>query len=302
MSNHLPKEIIDHILSYLPFELLVILGDNYVVKKEYISKVHTWSWAARNGHLCVIKWLHRNKMEGCTQDAMDWAAKYGHLEVVEWLHNNRMEGCNTYAMDWAAANGHLEVVEFLHSNRTEGCTRYAMNWAASANHLEIVKWLHFNRTEGFTRDAMNYAAGNGKLDTVKWLYFNTKVCTKDAIKSATQDGYIEIANWIRHEMNKFPVTNEVEFTFLPKKKIMKEVHEEERCVSLRKDGERCTKRHTKDGNKCSIHEKTFLHASTKEIPLVKTKCCATTQKGEPCKKNAIDNYLCSIHLKNQLRQ
>lgn len=106
-------------------------------------------------------------------------------------------------------------------------------------------------------------------------------------------------------MSKFPGTNEVEFqeealAFLPKKKIMKEVPEEERCVALRKDGERCTKRHTKDGNKCSIHEKTFLHAtidSTKEVPLAKSKCCATTQKGEPCKKNAIDNDLCSIHLK-----
>ena len=53
---------------------------------------------------------------------MDWAAKYGHLEIVKWLHVNRTEGCTKNAMDLAAENGHLEVVKWLHENRTEGCT------------------------------------------------------------------------------------------------------------------------------------------------------------------------------------
>jgi hypothetical protein len=103
--------------------------------------------------------------------------------------------------------------------------------------------------------------------------------------------------------SKFPEIDEVSFAqeaidFVPKKKVMKEVPEDERCVALRKDGERCTKRHTKTGNKCTIHEKTFLHDNvdtTKKVLLVKSKCCATTQKGEPCKKNAIDNGMCSVH-------
>jgi hypothetical protein len=47
---------------------------------------------------------------------MDWAAENGHLQVVEWLHENRTEGCTTNAMDSATHNGHLHVVEWLHEN------------------------------------------------------------------------------------------------------------------------------------------------------------------------------------------
>lgn len=38
---------------------------------------------------------------------MDVSAMHGHLEVVKWLHENRPEGCSTNAMDWAAKEGKL---------------------------------------------------------------------------------------------------------------------------------------------------------------------------------------------------
>ena len=41
---------------------------------------------------------------------MNLAANSGHLEVVQWLHDNRSEGCTTDAMDRAAGKGHFEVV------------------------------------------------------------------------------------------------------------------------------------------------------------------------------------------------
>jgi ankyrin repeat protein len=36
-------------------------------------------WAARNGHLEVVQWLHENRKEGCTINAMNWAAECGHF-------------------------------------------------------------------------------------------------------------------------------------------------------------------------------------------------------------------------------
>jgi hypothetical protein len=57
-----------------------------------------WTHAARNGHLALLEWLHRNRAEGCSEDAMDWAARNGHLEVVQWLHRYRAEGCSKDAM------------------------------------------------------------------------------------------------------------------------------------------------------------------------------------------------------------
>lgn len=106
--------------------------------------------------------------------------------------------------------------------------------------------------------------------------------------------------------SKFPELDEVEFqmeaiAFVPKKKVMKEVPEDERCVATKKDGERCTKRQSKDSDchKCSIHSKSATTVSTKEEkPLVeKVKCSATTKKGEACKKNAVTGEYCSIHSK-----
>ena len=44
---------------------------------------------------------------------MDWAAENGHLDVVKFLHENRDEGCSKDAMDDAAKNGHIDVVEYL---------------------------------------------------------------------------------------------------------------------------------------------------------------------------------------------
>lgn len=48
-------------------------------------------WAARNGQLSVLKWMHTYRREGCTVSAMNWAAEEGHLSVVKWLNNNRQE-------------------------------------------------------------------------------------------------------------------------------------------------------------------------------------------------------------------
>ncbi|OQS03306.1 ankyrin repeat [Thraustotheca clavata] len=60
---------------------------------------------------------------------MDEAASQGHFEIVKYLHENRIEGCTKVAMDYAAADGHLEIVKFLHENRAEGCTTEAMDKA-----------------------------------------------------------------------------------------------------------------------------------------------------------------------------
>src|SRR3990167_3699033 len=116
------------------------------VERGYLGKVilesrcggkfrkNVMGWAAKNGHLDVVVWLHLNRNEGCSKCAMDWAAMNGHLDVVKWLHENRTEGCSEGAMDWAAENGHLNVVKWLHENRTEGCSEDAMNWAARNRH------------------------------------------------------------------------------------------------------------------------------------------------------------------------
>jgi len=123
---------------------LEIIKSFYRLNISYNYSEKHLDYAASLGNLEVIKWLHENRQEGCTINAMNWAAYNGYIEVVKWLHENRKEGCTIKAMDYAAENGHLEVVKWLHENRKEGCTIRAMDNAAYYGHIEVVKWLNDN--------------------------------------------------------------------------------------------------------------------------------------------------------------
>jgi hypothetical protein len=40
------------------------------------------------GHFEVIKWLHINRFEGCTTDAINYATENDHLDITDWLKSN----------------------------------------------------------------------------------------------------------------------------------------------------------------------------------------------------------------------
>lgn len=71
---------------------------------------------------------------------MYWAAKNGHLEIVQWLHFNRNEGCTKYSMDWAANSGHVEIVKWLNRN-IDWCSecRGSGYWTWSFRSCKIAK-------------------------------------------------------------------------------------------------------------------------------------------------------------------
>jgi hypothetical protein len=75
-----------------------------------------WNNSAIYGHLHVVKWLHENRKEGCTEWTMNYAARNGHLDVVKWLHEHRTEGCTLYAVMFASYNDHLHILQFLYEN------------------------------------------------------------------------------------------------------------------------------------------------------------------------------------------
>ncbi|MEX0595918.1 MAG: ankyrin repeat domain-containing protein, partial [Candidatus Paceibacterota bacterium] len=125
-------------------------------------------WAAGNGHLHVVKWLHEYRSEGCSYRAMNMAAKNGHIKVVKWLDSNRNEGCTKDAVDYAAANGHFEIVKWLLNNRKEGC-KFAMKFSIKYGHLKIVKYLHTKHQQGFSEDDIKWAVTNNHYKVLKYL-------------------------------------------------------------------------------------------------------------------------------------
>ncbi|EGG22298.1 hypothetical protein DFA_04416 [Cavenderia fasciculata] len=141
--------------------------------------------------------LHFNRTEGCTRNALNKAAEYGHLDIVRFLHEHRTEGCSKVAMNEASRKGFIDIVKFLHQHRTEGATTMAMDWAARNGYIEIVKFLHFNRTEGATTDALDWAAAWGHFEIVKFLSeHRTEGATNDAIDEASINGYTEIVEYL----------------------------------------------------------------------------------------------------------
>ncbi|OQS01799.1 hypothetical protein THRCLA_05743 [Thraustotheca clavata] len=153
-------------------------------------------YAARWGYFKTIKYLHENRTEGCTKDAIDQAAKGGYFDIVQYLVKNRNEGCTKQAMDNASCAGFLDIVIYLHENRTDGCTVKAMDGASNRGSLDIVKYLHQNRTEGCTSEALDEAAKCGHLDVVKFLNENrTEGEPKRAIEKAASSGHFDIVKY-----------------------------------------------------------------------------------------------------------
>uniref|UniRef100_A0AAV1U1T6 Ankyrin repeat-containing domain n=1 Tax=Peronospora matthiolae TaxID=2874970 RepID=A0AAV1U1T6_9STRA len=162
------------------------------------NKLLVMDFAAGNGHLDILKWLHNTEpLNGCSTRAMDDAAKNGHYEVVQWLHVNRSEGCTSKAMDYAACNGHLSMVQWLHEHRTEGMTTRAMDLAAQSGHLHVLQWLQDNRSAGCTPSAVNYAATEGHLHIVRWLCdIRKEMCSPSAMINAARRGHLSIIKYL----------------------------------------------------------------------------------------------------------
>ncbi|RHZ41103.1 hypothetical protein DYB26_002733 [Aphanomyces astaci] len=91
----------------------------------------SYEWRGRNGDLDVLRFLHANRSEGCTELAIALACEHGHLEVARWLNEHRSwEGFTEYAFDKAAGNNHMAVVEFLHFELDAPSTEKTMDLAA----------------------------------------------------------------------------------------------------------------------------------------------------------------------------
>lgn len=145
---------------------------------------------------------------------MDLAAEYESINIVKWLHYNRVDGCTEFALDIAANNGDIELLEFLHENRNEGCTMDALIYGADNNHLNIVKWLHKYRINDIPEYAYSFAIDNSvrnsNLEMTQYLYekykerFNNNRCFCDRIINiAAGEDNVEVLKWLHEITNKY---------------------------------------------------------------------------------------------------
>lgn len=205
------------------------------MNNDYADPAPPLSFAVKNGHLEVTKWLlHKglllcegksNEMKRVYDDALLDAVNRGHLEIVKCLI--REAGARTSAKyhAWrtpplllAARQGNLPMVQWLvreggadvSESHTYGDT--ALLLAAQVGRLEVVKWLVREGGAKLTEKnhrgetALLLAVERGNLPMAQWLVHEggadiaKKNCVGDtALLVAARKGYLEIMEWLLHE-------------------------------------------------------------------------------------------------------
>lgn len=105
---------------------------------EVLGKVESWE--------CLL--LNGMDITGNSNYAVGWAARNGYLEVVQYLHRNGADitADGNYAVIWAAERGHLDVVRYLHENGADimADDNYAIKMAQISGHSDVVEYLNRN--------------------------------------------------------------------------------------------------------------------------------------------------------------
>ncbi|KAI3657255.1 hypothetical protein MP638_006240 [Amoeboaphelidium occidentale] len=126
----LPREILDIICTYLPFEKAIYLASPFALRlqegyiifgtfsqmslpREILDHIFTYLPFEKAIYLASPTALRLQYEQETLKPTIDRAAADGHLAVVEWLHQHRTEGCTTNAMDEAAQRGHVDIANYL---------------------------------------------------------------------------------------------------------------------------------------------------------------------------------------------
>jgi hypothetical protein len=137
----------DEALS-LPHERVVgLLGG----AAEYVDY-----FAARRGSVRLLKWARENNIVDWNVDTCDFAAMNGHLSALRYLHEN---GCpwDSNTCHYAAEHGHLPALQYLHEN---GCPwgSGTCSYAAGRKHWDCLQYMVDNKCPGWEWYAKRHAA------------------------------------------------------------------------------------------------------------------------------------------------
>ncbi|CAL6322527.1 unnamed protein product [Bathycoccus prasinos] len=99
------------------------------------------AFAASNGHLEVLKYLHEEAKAPWDLGTAIWAAQNGHLHILEYLVERKYNKYYNLACERAARNGHLDCLKYLHETAKAPWNARAVREAHEKNHPECVQYL-----------------------------------------------------------------------------------------------------------------------------------------------------------------
>ncbi|EGG20017.1 hypothetical protein DFA_07133 [Cavenderia fasciculata] len=174
-------------------------------KGKDLSKKNLWSqkgldMAASNNHLDILRYLVvNNSSVDCTTVAFHNASKNGHLCMVEWLHENQSHVCcePKKSIDQVARNGHLNMIKYFYEKLN--CTGGQPLLSASVGgHLHIVSYLLENSKTNENNLKMDAIAANGHLHILHYLLENgIKLYALNTIVHAIRGGpHLDVIRFI----------------------------------------------------------------------------------------------------------
>lgn len=104
--------------------------------------------------------LHETITEGCKTLAMDYAAENGDLKMLKWLHKNRKECCGPNALFYSAQNSPLEIAMQKYYKRIR---LWCFSGACYFGHLDLVKFIFTNKRECRTWKVVNKSKFKAKF-------------------------------------------------------------------------------------------------------------------------------------------
>ena len=113
----------------------------YCVAKKCPIGTGACAYAAENGHLACLKYLHEEVKAPWNSNTASFAAHNGHLHILEYLVERKYDQYNTWVCKFAAMNGHLNCLKYLHETAKAPWDDGSVFYAHEKNHPECVQYL-----------------------------------------------------------------------------------------------------------------------------------------------------------------
>jgi hypothetical protein len=140
-------------------------------EKKCKWNVGTINMAAKQGNMEMLKYCVANE---CPIDerACAFAAENGRLEVLKYLHEEAKAPWDSETAEWAAGNGHLHILEYLVERKFDQYNEWACRNAAENGHLDCLKYLHETAKAPWDSEAVRKAHENDQTECLQYLLDN----------------------------------------------------------------------------------------------------------------------------------